>query len=201
MPALLQRLSAAANVLVERKSQPPGNWSLGTATLGGPLYTDAYQSKRAPTPWQLVESYKSLIYSCVVKNASAVMRVPMRLYADSSQGAGKFNRSISCASPVLRSTYKRFLSDPWLEYARVAPNTVDDIYEVRNHPFLELLDNSDPYGYFDRKGLVALICAYCDVVGFAYVSPAALQPVCAARQNDWQSAGRQVPILCRPIAV
>lgn len=173
MPALLQRLKAASNELVgsRKSSGPPGNFSLGTGWVGGPQFTDAYQAKRAPTPWQLVETYKSLIYACVAKNASAVMKVPLRLYADESQGNGKIARSVCGAMPVLRGTYKRFLENPWMEYTRVAPRTVENIFEIRTHPVLSLLDRSDPYGYFNRKGFIALISAYCDVVGFSYVWP------------------------------
>lgn len=177
MPSLLAKLGQAADELYPRKGKnaqgPPGNFSLGTGYIGGPLFTDRFQSKRAPTPWQLVESYKSLIYACVAKNAMAVARVPLRLYADDSRtqpGQARVHQMCD-PHPISRRMFIRFREDPWCEYTRVAPKTVDDVSELRNHPILTLLDNPDPWGYFDRSKLIQLLVRYCDVVGLAYLSP------------------------------
>ena len=145
---------------------PPGGFTLGSTYLGGPLFTDAFGTKRAPSPWQLIEKYKSLIYAMVAKNANARCRVPLRLYADSSRGA----KPRSCCDPIkaTRGIARRLSS---LEYTRVSPSAVDNIHEVRTHPILDCLDRPDPYGYFDRTKILSLISRYCDVVGSAYFMP------------------------------
>src|SRR5271165_3785322 len=145
---------------------PPGGFTLGSTYLGGPLFTDAFGAKRAPSPWQLIEKYKSLIYALVAKNANARCRVPLRLYADGSRGTQP--RSVCDPIRCTRKVARRLAS---LEYTRVSPSAVDNIYEIRTHPILDTLDRPDPYGYFDRSKLFSLMSRYCDVVGSAYFMP------------------------------
>jgi len=146
---------------------PPGGFTLGSTYLGGPLFTDAFGAKRAPSPWQLIEKYKSLIYALVAKNANARCRVPLRLYTDSSRGAKP--RSICDPYPVTTRSFRRHLSR--LGHTRVSPSSVDQVYEVRSHPILDALDRPDPYGYFDRIKLLSLISRYNDVVGQHFLMP------------------------------
>lgn len=145
---------------------PPGGFTLGSTYLGGPLFTDAFGAKRAPSPWGLIEKYKSLIYALVAKNANARSRIPLRLYADASKGA----KPRSCCDPIkaTRGISRRLAG---LEYTRVSPSAVDDVHEIRTHPILECLDRPDPYGYFDRSKILSLISRYCDVVGSAWFMP------------------------------
>lgn len=157
---------------------PPGGFTLGSTYLGGPLFTDAFSSKRAPSPWQLIEKYKSLIYALVDKNAHARSRIPLRLYADGSRG--KRPRSLCDPIPVSNSI-RRHLSG--LEHTRVSPSSVDQVYEVRNHPILDALDKPDPYGYFDRAKFLNLISRYCDVVGSHWIMP---------EGNGWREEGATV---------
>ena len=145
---------------------PPGGFTLGSTYLGGPLFTDAFGSKRAPSPWQLIEKYKSLIYAMVAKNACARCRVPLRLYADASRGTKP--KSVSDPIKVTKGIGRRLAG---LEYTRVSPSAVDDVHEIRTHPILDCLDRPDPYGYFDRTKILSLISRYCDVVGSAWFMP------------------------------
>ncbi len=66
---------------------------------------------------------------------------------------------------------QRLVNDHWLEHCRVSPSTVDQVEEIRTHQLLYLLDNPDPYGYFDRTKVLSLICRYTDVCGAAYFVP------------------------------
>jgi HK97 family phage portal protein len=66
---------------------------------------------------------------------------------------------------------RRLATDHWLEHCRVSPSTVDQVYEIRTHELLHLLDNPDPWGYFDRAKLLSLICRYNDVCGASYFVP------------------------------
>lgn len=178
----LKRRVLTNNGAPKRKSAdtagPPGGFTLGSTYLGGPLFTDAFSSKRAPSPWQLIEKYKSLIYALVDKNAHARCRVPLRLYADSSRGAKP--RSLCDPVPVTPSIRRHLES---LEYTRVSPSSVDQVYEIRNHPILDALDKPDPYGYFTRAKFLNLISRYCDVVGSHWVMP---------EGNGWREEGATV---------
>lgn len=153
---------------------PPGNFSPGSTYISGPMYTDPFGAKRAPSPWQLIEKYKALIYAMVAKNANAVCRLPLRLYADGSRAQGGKPRSACDPIRALRSVGQRLC-----RAGLVSPSAVDKIYEVRAHPFLTLLDHPDPYRYFTRTKLISLMVRYCDVVGTAYFMP------------DWDGWNRQ----------
>lgn len=145
---------------------PPGNFSFGTTWLGGPLYTDPFQNKRAPSPWQLVENYNSLVYAMVARNANAVARIPLRLYADGSRAQGGKPRS--ACDPIKVS---RHIGTRLARAGVVSPGAVDQVYEIRNHQLITLLDRPDPYGYFTRKKLLRVLCAGMDVVGSSFWVP------------------------------
>lgn len=145
--------------------RPPGNFSMGTTNLTGPSFTDAFNSRRAPWPWQLIEKHKSLIYAMVSRNRNAVCRVPLRLYADGSRSQGKPRRNCDPIR-VSRSIGSRLSRD-----GLVSPAAVDQVFEIRDHPLVSVLDKPDPYGYFDRLKLIGLMVSYCDVVGGCYLVP------------------------------
>ncbi len=146
--------------------QPPGRFSFGTQVQGGPAYTDAFGARRAPTQARLVENYAALVYAMVTKTSSAVAKVPIRLVADGSRAQGKPGRS---ADPIkLSRSYAMRLAE---KDASISPSAVDQIYEIRNHPLLDVLDKPDPYNSFSRKKFIGLLVAYMDVVGSAYIVP------------------------------
>ena len=53
----------------------------------------------------------------------------------------------------------------------VSASAVDRVYEIRNHPMLDVLNKPDPYGYFTQKQLIGLIVSYADVVGSLNLIP------------------------------
>jgi len=169
---LSERLGFAFDALVGRKAGgangPPGGFSLGTTWLTGPATVDPWGVQRGPSPYELIESFKSVAYFCTNTNANAVASTPLRLYTDSSKGNGKKPSTISDPRSVKRST---FLS--LQERGYVAANSrVDDVHEIRNHPMLDVLDRPDPDpDGFDRYRLIHTICRYCDVVGACYLWP------------------------------
>ena len=167
----LQRIASAWSALTRAngngKSQPPSSGA-GSGYIGGPAYTDAFGMHPAPSPWKLIEAYKSLIYACVAINEQAVVRIPFRLYADSSKPGGK-PRSFCEPRPAARSMHQHLRTLPYL---RTLSPDVEDVTEVGNHPLLDALDKPDPTGqYFDKHQLFSLIVRYCDVVGVAYLWP------------------------------
>jgi hypothetical protein len=146
--------------------QPPGRFSFGTQTQGGPSYTDAFKARRSPTQTQLVENYAALIYAMVTKTSSAVAKVPVRLVMDGSRGQG--GPPVRCADGIKLS---RSYGIQLARDGAISPSAVDQIYEIRNHPLLDSLDRPDPYNSFSRKKFIALIVAYMDVMGSAYIVP------------------------------
>jgi hypothetical protein len=60
---------------------------------------------------------------------------------------------------------------------------VDQVYEIRQHPLLDVLDEPDPYGNFNRKKLLGLMVAFQDVVGSGFLVP-------EGRGWDWRNPGK-----------
>ena len=153
--------------LKSQEVRPPGKFSFGTQLTGGPLFTDPFQSRRAPSPWQLIENYNSLIYAMVERNRNSVSRIPIRLYKDGSRSQGGKPRSACDPIKVSRSVGARLARSD----SRISPSAVSQIYEIRDHPILTTLDQPDPYGFIDRHQLIGLMVAYCDVVGHLELVP------------------------------
>jgi hypothetical protein len=171
MAGLMARATAALARAVtplrrrQDKDRPPGGFSFGTQWLGGPSYTDAFATRRAPSPWQLIERYKGLAYAMAARNVNGVTRIPLRLYADASRVQGKPARACD-PIPVSRAIGRRLA-----RAGLVSPAAVDKVEEVRNHPILGLLDNPDGEHYFDRRQLLGLMVGYMDVVGSGLLVP------------------------------
>jgi len=162
--------------LNKQEPLPPGNFSFGTSLYGGPRFTDAFQSKPAPTPLQLVENYSALIYAMVSRNRNAVTRLPLRLLADGSRVQGKPGRA---CDPIKVS---RAVGKGLAKAGKVSSAAVDQIFEIRNHPLLDVLDAPDPYGNFTREKLLGLMVSYQDVVGSGYLIP-------EGNGWDWRKSG------------
>lgn len=177
MPTFLQRLQSASGAFAARKGPnpgPPGGSSLGSSWIGGPSTTDAWGAKRAPSPTELVESFKSIAYSCAVRNADAVAAVPLRLYMDSSRIEPRINGARPKSFNEPRDVSPRNFALLRSTGAIAGSGTkVADVKELRNHRFLNTLDNPDPNGDFDRVKLLKLISLYSDIVGQAYFYPEA----------------------------
>ncbi len=156
-----RRLKSQANA-----PRPPGNFSFGTQLLGGPRYTDAFGAQRAPSLTQLVENYSALIYAMVARNRNAVARLPMRLLADGSRVMGKPSRA---CDPIKVS---RDVGVKLAEAGQISSAAIDQVYEIRNHPLLDVLDNPDPYGTFaSREQFIGTLVSFQDVVGSCYLVP------------------------------
>ncbi|MBU6428251.1 MAG: phage portal protein, partial [Cyanobacteria bacterium REEB65] len=148
-------------------SGAPAGSNLGYAWTGGPSYVDAFGARRAPTPPQLVEAYKSLIYFCVEVIAKRVQRNPLRLYV-ASGGRLARPRSLCSPRPLTRTLDRHVRSRDWLPRNLASAERIE---EVTEHPFLTLLDHPDPFGYFNRRSLIGTLCRYLDVTGTGYVKP------------------------------
>ncbi len=115
----------------------------------------------------------------VARNRNAVARIPMRLLADGSRL--KKGRPDDAAEPIkLGRTIGRAIA----AQGKISQGAVDQVYEIRNHPLLDVLDNPDPYGTFTREKLIGLMVSYMDVVGSAYLVP-------EGNGWDWQDPNAQ----------
>lgn len=160
-----RRFSAGSGSANREKDVPPGGFSFGTGIYGGPAYIDPFKARRGPTPFDLVEADIGLIYAMVAGNRDGVTRIPLRMYADGSRVMGKPARN---CEPIRMSHH---VGERMAKAGLVSDAAVDQVYEIRNHPFLDTLDRPDPYGYFDRKKLIGLMVSYCDTVGQGFIAP------------------------------
>lgn len=135
---------------------------------GGPVYLDAFRSKRAPTPSELVNAYKAVAFACININANAVTAVPLRLYCKTGRGeaAPRFwpSRRLNRIEQdwLMRRLYKNRLT-------RGITSGKDHIEEICDHPFLDVLQT--PNEHFDGNTLIQHLSRTLDVVGTAYWFP------------------------------
>ena len=170
--SLIQRLQAgyAAFKATGKKkpdeAQPPGRFSFGTQLQGGPRFSDAFQARPSPTLTQLIENYSSLIYAMVACNRDAVANLPLRLSTDGSRAQG--GPPGRACDPIRVS---RQVGKELAQSGQISSGAVDQVYEIRNHPLLDVIESPDPYGNFTKEQFIGLIVSYMDVVGSAYIVP------------------------------
>lgn len=157
---VFSRIGSAWSALLG-KAAPPGNYGAGWG--GGSWFSDAFRTRRAPSPHELVDAYKSLVYACVNLNANAVARLPLRLYATTRRGQ---SRPRCEAKSVSRATALRLKT---LGYAARAMAHAERVEEVTEHPLLDALlrVNDD----LDHAQLLSYTVMSLDIVGSAYWWP------------------------------
>lgn len=154
--------AGAPHVLVRAAPAGVGYASLGYGA-GGPVWLDAFHSKRPPLPHELVNAYKGVAHACVGLNAEGVVKVPLRLYARTGRGQKKPRRAWR---PVGESQQRHLRTLPHL--ARTLSNS-DDVQEIVDHPLLDALERPNPF--FDRPTFLAYLTVCLDVIGQAFVFP------------------------------
>ena len=161
--------------------------AIGYASIGygagGPTFSDAFRSKRAPTPTELVDSYKAVAYACVQLNVKGVARVPLRLYATTGAGQqrpGRGLRSISRSVPRDRDQYLRQIA-PSISRAVGTNVAGGEVTEIVEHPYLEALKRPNPF--FDGWSFLAYLASCLDVIGSAYFVPVRPDPTWAS--SEW----------------
>lgn len=162
---LLAAISDGLDGWFSRSAGPPAYMGAQTGYVAGPMYTDAFGAKRAPSGPELVEQYKSIIYSCTTMNALGVARVPLRLMVDGSKGKGRA-RDVSRPRSITRREHEHLTRSGYLARSTASHQ---DVQEITEHPLLWALDNPDPQGQFSRADIIGLMAAYCDIVGVGYI--------------------------------
>lgn len=147
----------------EEKAQPPGLTSYGYG--GGPAYSDAFRSRRAPSLPALAEAYKSLIFTCVRLNADAVARVPLRLIR---VGDTRGDRTKHCNARLLGKAARERLHR--LGDTAKAMAGAAEVEEITgDFPLLNLIETVNPV--MDRNQLIAYTVMSMDVVGTGFWWP------------------------------
>lgn len=140
-------------------------------TLGGwqpgPSFVDWDRTRRAPTPLDLCEAFRSLIFGCAVLNANAVARQTLRLYLGTGYAQARPKASSYLGPKEVSPATKTYLRS----MAEFAPYTkgVDHIDEVTEHPLLTIFNEVNPD--WDHTRLIRYISICLDVVGRAHVLP------------------------------
>jgi HK97 family phage portal protein len=134
---------------------------------GGPMWLDAFRSKRPPTPSELVNAYKAVAYACISLNANAVAKVPLRLYCRTAKGQAtvRFWPTRQLESLERSSLMAR------LHRNRITRSLVGDegVEEILQHPLLDVLDSPNPY--FDGNALIQFLARSLDTIGSVYWYP------------------------------
>lgn len=147
-----------------RLGGPGGGANYGaTPGLGGPMFADRFGSMRSPSPRDLLETYKSILYAAVNLKANAVVKVPLRLYVSTGRGD---NRPRCECTGVHKAARARLRELSYLPARVRAAQTID---EVTDHPLLDLLAKPNPY--YNRAMFLQYVSQALDIMGTAYLEP------------------------------
>ncbi len=140
----------------------PGYWR-GTTTTAGPYYTDRDRSRRTPSPPELVDLYKSIVFTCTRINFNAISRVPLRLYATTAGGQHRVRLLDHQKAGVGRRQKARIKSIAGLaEFTK----GIQEIEEITEHPLLTAITNVNPQ--WNHTSLVRYTSACLDLLGRSY---------------------------------
>jgi phage portal protein BeeE len=130
---------------------------------GGPAWLDQFRSKRAPVDVELVEQYKAIAFACIQLNASAVAGVRCRVYCTTGPRDAPARRDVGPV-PTRTLDYLRKAG-----HVRAAMKGATQVNEVLEHPFVEALDQPNPF--FDGSMLLHYFAACLDCLGKFYFYP------------------------------
>lgn len=169
---VLDRIRSAWQGLTRSAPSGVSQGSIGYGA-GGPVWLDAFRSKRPPTPSELVNSYKAVAYACISLNANAVAKVPFRLYCRTAKGQAE--PRFWNTRRLERNERGRLRERLYRQHVTRSMAANDDqVDEIVDHPFLSVLDKPNPY--FDGWSLIQLLVRSLDVIGTCYWFPERISP-------------------------
>lgn len=177
----LQRLARKA-----ASAGPPG-WG-GGGWSGGPLFVDAFRSRRAPSPPELVEACKGVVHACTTLNQGGVARTRLGLYVTTGEGQ---SRPKCAVHPKLRRQTKAMMaasgqvSRTCLYHQKMA--AAAEVEEVAEHPLLAMIQHPNDDWDYDSWVRYAVLCL--DVLGWFFSWP---EPTSSLR-------GKPVDLLLWPL--
>ncbi len=179
---------------VRERNRATGPPSFGTGGwTGGPIFQDAYRSRRAPTPFELSEIFKGVGYACAHINAGAVTRARLGLYAMTGRSHLKPKCETRPLNKNCQGMLKGFTRGDKLSkcaqwFQKQADKSAGEIEEVMDHPTLTML--SEVNDDFDYDSLITLAVIQADMLGHFFWLPEA---------NGPSIAGKAVPDLLWPL--
>lgn len=147
--------------------RPPGKVQRPHVVSGVYPYSlgaGAFRQKRAPTPVELVASYRAMTYSFANRNARAVASQDLRLYGTTRKG----QKGASWAHRTLNLTEVKRLAKSYPESATLqkAVTGAVRIDQIVDHPIIDLLDWVNPW--MSRFQLFELTQLYNEIVGYSF---------------------------------
>lgn len=134
---------------------------------GGPLFSDGFGVKAAPSPDRLINAYRGVAYACSRLNANGVSRIPLRLYVTTARGEDRPRRLCRRVPAATRSRLERM---PFA--ANLLSRGIEtSLEEVLESPLLDLLrkPNRSPDNPFaGMQSLVYYLQLCKELTGSAY---------------------------------
>lgn len=163
--------STYARLIRRKASRGPMGYG-GGGYQGGPMFSDAFRSRRAPTPFELSEAYKQVIYACSMLNEGGVARTRLALYVGTTDGQAKpkcLTRPLSDNAKDMRrgrlGVYGKISETTlWFQKAMGHASSVD---EVAEHVLLDAFDNVNDDWDFDS--FIRFLVVSLDLFGHFYV--------------------------------
>lgn len=119
------------------------------------------EGKKPKTKADFIRAFQSWVYICAKLNAQSVASVPLRLYVTKQSKTLKYKTIDTKA--IDRNKLKFLSSNTGFDrYFRKS----EEIEEVTDHPFLDLMDEVNPYN--NKRDLIELTSTFLDLTGEAY---------------------------------
>lgn len=110
---------------------------------------------------EMVEQFQSWVYTCANLNAKTIASVPLRLYVTKTAKTEKFRTITTKAVDTKRKKQLRANSG-----LSLILKTAEDVEEVVEHPFLDLMQNVNPFA--NANDLWETTVLFLDLTGEAY---------------------------------
>lgn len=118
-------------------------------------------SAKPRTKADFVRQFQGWVYIATKLNAQSVASIPLRLYVTKQQKTQKFKTITT--KPITKEKLKYLLSNSGIEWYLTKS---EDIEEVTEHPFIELMNNVNPYQ--NKRDLWEMTSMFLDLTGEAY---------------------------------
>lgn len=142
----------------------PGGYGGGYGP--GPVWADAYRSRRGPSAQELVEAWKSCVFFLSGFNSKAVAATSLRLYVATKDGQPR-PKSYLGAKPVTRWMKGWIKRRGYLAKDLAGAAEIEEV--TGEHPILDAMRDCNPFMDFGQ--LLALTVTSMDVIGTSYWQP------------------------------
>ena len=147
---------------VEEEPKRPGYW-MGTGIQAGAWFSDRDRTRRSPSPPEIAESFRSIVFICARFNFNAFSSKTLRLYVTTKRGERR-SRLLDHQSDGVDIFQTRYLK----RLSELHPYTkgVQLLEEVTDHPLLEVVKN--PNARWDHIRTMCYVSLCLDLFGRAH---------------------------------